>query len=111
MKELSKKIRFLRHQKGWSQEDVAKRLHISIPAFSKIETGITDVNVSRLRELAKIFEMSLINLLASDDLEQQAKHKSDIEVLSAKLHEREIELINLQRKSIELYEELRTLKA
>ncbi len=111
MKELSKKIRFLRHQKGWSQEDVAKRLHISIPAFSKIETGITDVNVSRLRQLAKVFEMSLINLLTSDDLEQQAKHQSDIEVLSAKLHEREIELINLQRKSIELYEELRTLKA
>jgi len=40
MNTLGKKIRLLRHQKGWSQEDVAKRLDISIPAFSKIETGI-----------------------------------------------------------------------
>jgi transcriptional regulator with XRE-family HTH domain len=36
MKALGKKIRLLRHQKGWSQEDVAKKLDISIPAFSKI---------------------------------------------------------------------------
>jgi transcriptional regulator with XRE-family HTH domain len=45
MKTLGKKIRLLRHQKGWSQEEVAKRLDISIPAFSKIETGITDINL------------------------------------------------------------------
>ena len=47
MKTLGKKIRLLRHQKGWSQEDVAKRLDISIPAFSKIETGITDWKFAR----------------------------------------------------------------
>lgn len=111
MKELSKKIRFLRHQRGWSQEDVAKQLNISIPAFSKIETGITDVNISRLRELAKIFDLTLVNLLITEDLTQKEKHQSDVEILTAKLHEREMELINLQRKSIELYEELRNLKA
>ena len=55
MNTLGKKIRLLRHQKGWSQEDVAKRLDISIPAFSKIETGITDVNLSRLNQIAKLF--------------------------------------------------------
>jgi transcriptional regulator with XRE-family HTH domain len=38
-------IRTLRHQRGWSQEDIATRLGISIPAFSKIETGVTDVNL------------------------------------------------------------------
>jgi len=111
MKELSKKIRLLRHQKGWSQEDVAKRLKISIPAFSKIETGITDVNVSRLQALADIFGMNLVQLVTFTDSEQQDKHHSDIEVLSVKLHEREIDLIDMQKKIIELYEELRTLKA
>lgn len=37
MDKLGKAIRLLRHQKDWSQRDVAKRLDISIPAFSKIE--------------------------------------------------------------------------
>jgi len=107
MKELSKKIRLLRHQKSWSQEDVAKRLKISIPAFSKIETGITDVNVSRLSEIADIFDMTLVQLLTFTDSEEQEQHKSDIEDISVKLHEREIELIEMQKKIIELYEELR----
>ncbi len=110
MKTLGKKIRLLRHQKGWSQEDVAKRLDISIPAFSKIETGITDINLSRLEQIATLFEMSVVQLLTFNDTEQQEKYVSELEVLSKKLQEREKELIDLQKKIIELYEELRHSK-
>jgi transcriptional regulator with XRE-family HTH domain len=42
---IGKNIRTLRQKHGWSQGQVASRLHISIPAFSKIETGITDINI------------------------------------------------------------------
>ena len=111
MKELSKKIRLLRHQNSWSQEDVARRLKISIPAFSKIETGITDVNVSRLEEIAGIFDMSLVELLTFSDSEEQERQNSELEELKAKLHEREVDLIAMQKKIIELYEELRSVKA
>lgn len=107
MKTLGKKIRLLRHQKGWSQEDVAKRLDISIPAFSKIETGITDVNLSRLEQIATLFEMSVVQLLTFNDTEQQEKYTSEVEALTKRLQEREMEVIDLQKKVIELYEELR----
>lgn len=107
MKELGKKIRLLRYQKSWSQEDVAKRLKISIPAFSKIETGITDVNISRLEEIAKIFDMNLVQLLTFNDPEEQKKYDSEVEELSLKLHVREVELIEMQKKLIELYEGIR----
>jgi transcriptional regulator with XRE-family HTH domain len=110
MKTLGKKIRLLRHQKGWSQEDVAKRLDISIPAFSKIETGITDINLSRLEQIAKLFEMAVVQLLTFNDAEQQEKYVSDLEVATKKLQEREKEVIDLQKKIIELYEELRNTK-
>ncbi len=73
MKALGKKIRLLRHQKGWSQEDVAKKLDISIPAFSKIETGITDINLSRLEQISNLFEMSVVQLLTFNDLDQDQK--------------------------------------
>lgn len=111
MKTLGKKIRLLRHQKGWSQEDVAKRLDISIPAFSKIETGITDVNLSRLEQISTLFEMSVVQLLTFNDTEQQEKYNSDLEVLSKKVQDRETEVIELQKKVIELYEELRRSKS
>ncbi len=111
MKTLGKKIRLLRHQKGWSQEDVAKRLDISIPAFSKIETGITDVNLSRLEQIATLFEMSVVQLLTFNDSEQQEKYTSEVETLTKRLQEREMEVIDLQKKVIELYEELRVHNA
>ncbi len=110
MKTLGKKIRLLRHQKGWSQEDVAKRLEISIPAFSKIETGITDVNLSRLEQISKLFEMSIVQLLTFNDSEQQEKYVSELETANKKLQQRESEVLELQKKVIELYEELRQSK-
>lgn len=107
MKTLGKRIRLLRHQRGWSQEDVAKRLEISIPAFSKIETGITDVNLSRLEQISKLFEISLVELLTFVDSEEQRKYDSQLETANKNLQEREAEIIRLQKKIIELYEELR----
>ena len=111
MKSLGKKIRLLRHQKGWSQEDVAKRLDISIPAFSKIETGITDINLSRLEQISTLFDMSVVQLLTINDLEQEQKFVNELEVVNKKLTDREIEIIDLQKKVIELFEELRHNKA
>jgi transcriptional regulator with XRE-family HTH domain len=110
MKTLGKKIRLLRHQKGWSQEDVAKRLDISIPAFSKIETGITDINLSRLEQISKLFDMTVVQLLTYNDTEQQEKYISELEVMTKKLQERETEVIDLQKKIINLFEELRRAK-
>lgn len=111
MKELSKKIRILRHQKNWNQEEVAKRLNISIPAYSKIETGITDINVTRLREIAAIYDLSLVELLTFKDSEEQHKLNTDMEEIASKLHAREVELLDMQKKIIELYEELRKVNS
>lgn len=106
MNALGKKIRLLRHQKGWSQEDVAKRLDISIPAFSKIETGITDVNLSRLDQISKLFGLSIIQLLATGDPEEEKKYISELAVATKKLQERDSEVIELQKKVIDLYEKI-----
>jgi len=110
MKTLGKKIRLLRHQRGWSQEDVAKRLDISIPAFSKIETGITDINLSRLEQISILFELTVVQLLTFNDAEQEQKYNSELDTVSKKLSDREAEVIDLQKKVIELYEELRLNK-
>ena len=104
MQTLGKKIRLLRHQKSWSQEDVSKQLGISIPAFSKIETGITDINLSRLEQIAKLFELTVVQLLNTHGAEDQDVYNVEVNTLTHKLREREVEIIDLQKKVIELYE-------
>ena len=104
MQTLGKKIRLLRHQKSWSQEDVAKQVGISIPAFSKIETGITDINLSRLEQISKLFDMTVVQLLNTHGAEDQDVYSVEVNTLTHKLREREVEIIDLQKKLIELYE-------
>lgn len=111
MKALGKKIRLLRHQKGWSQEDVAKKLDISIPAFSKIETGITDINLSRLEQISTLFDMTVVQLLTFNDDEHDQKAINELDIVNKKLMDRDAEVIDLQKKVIELFEELRHTKA
>jgi transcriptional regulator with XRE-family HTH domain len=104
MQTLGKKIRLLRHQKSWSQEDVAKQLGISIPAFSKIETGITDINLSRLEQISKLFDLTVVQLLKLNDSENLEGYNTEFNGLTMKLREREVEVIDLQKKIIDLYE-------
>lgn len=105
MNTLGKKIRLLRQQRGWSQQDVANRLKISIPAFSKIETGITDINLSRLEQISALFETSPINLLSFGEEEVDNSVLTELNELRKKLAEKESEIIDLQKKLISLYEQ------
>src|SRR5437868_15206742 len=98
-KSVGKNIRTIRHQRNWSQEDIANRLGISIPAFSKIETGVTDVNLSRLEQIANIYEVSVVQLLTVDN-EQAEVAPSHLNLIQKKLSDRENEIAALQRKVI-----------
>lgn len=107
MQTLGQNIRLLRHQKEWSQEIVAKLLDVSIPAYSKIETGITDINLSRLEQIAGIYGITTIQLLSLTETD----HADDLNILEdvyKKLAIRETEVLDLQKKVIELFEALRT---
>jgi len=64
---LSDQIKFIRSSKGWTQEDVAEKLDISTHAYSKIERGETDVNFSRLQQIADVMEIELPHLLGLNE--------------------------------------------
>lgn len=57
MKHIAIQIKKLRIETGKRQSHLAQALGISIPAYSKIETGITDINIRRLREISSYFNV------------------------------------------------------
>jgi transcriptional regulator with XRE-family HTH domain len=109
-KNLGKTIRELRHEKGWSQANAASQLDISIPAFSKIETGATDINLSRLEQIAHLFGMSAVQLIGRGENGEIPAASHHLEETKLRLSEREAELIALQAKMIGLFEELHSKK-
>ena len=61
------KIKFIRQLKGWSQEEMAEKLAMSVNGYGSIERGETNVNLSRLEQIAKLFGMELSELVALNE--------------------------------------------
>jgi len=96
MKTLGDKIRYFRALKNWSQIEMADKLDISLPAYSKIERNITDISFSRLNQIAKTFNISVIELLSISSRPNEQKDYKKI------ILEKEKEIIKLQKKIIAL---------
>lgn len=60
-------IRELREQRNWTQEYMAEQLGLTRNGYAKIERGESTPSLERLDEIAKLFEISIIELLKLDD--------------------------------------------
>lgn len=103
---IGKNIKSLRQKMNWTQGQVAEKLNISIPAYSKLETGITDPNFSRLQQMADFFAVDVSELISVDGDNLKARHEMIVESLIAESTTLKTEIVGLQRKVIELYEKL-----
>jgi transcriptional regulator with XRE-family HTH domain len=68
------KIKLFRHLKGWSQEKVAEKLAMTVGGYGGLERGETDIQLSRLKQLAELFEIELTDLFTP---ENNTIHSSD----------------------------------
>ncbi|RWU08694.1 XRE family transcriptional regulator [Pedobacter chitinilyticus] len=108
MTEVGSNIRQLRLDKGKGQTEVAKALGISVAALSKIENGQTDINLSRLIQIAKYFEVSITAVLYKDAPAniQPSQNIAEISSLKKLLADKDTEIMKLQKKVIDLYDKL-----
>lgn len=104
MKVLGDRIKQSRVALGLNQAEAAKMLNISTPAFCKIETGQTDLNISRLLQISKVFEVSIIKLITGE--EESSNSSEDLIELKEQLLEKDEEINKLRKKVIDLYDKL-----
>ena len=64
-------IRKLREKKKMTQEDLAGKLYVSSKAVSKWETGQGFPDISLLEPLAKALDISVIELLSGEDVQNR----------------------------------------
>ena len=74
--EFSQKLQELRRQKGLTQEQLAAALFVSRTAVSKWESGRGYPGIDSLKTLAKFFEISVDELLSSEQLLTLAEQDS-----------------------------------
>ena len=62
------KLQELRKRKGMTQEELAQQLYVSRTAISKWESGRGYPNIDSLKQIAKLFSVTIDELLSSDEL-------------------------------------------
>ena len=66
---LSEKILTLRKKNGWSQEELAEKLNVTRQSVSKWESAASIPDITKILELARIFDVTTDYLL-KDDMEE-----------------------------------------
>ncbi len=122
--EVYKKIKAARLLKGWTQDDTAQKLGIAVSSYAKIERGETDVCVSRLAQIAQVFEMQLSQLLEMNEhtafnilLENHTNyghHQNNIYLTETKcvheLEKKELLLSERDKENMQLKKHIETLE-
>ena len=64
---INEKIRLLRQQKGLSQAKMARQLNMSKNGYGNIERGQTNLSLTKLKQIAAIFDENLMQLIKRHD--------------------------------------------
>lgn len=63
---ISKKIRQLRSEQGWTQKQLSEKLHVGKTTVSNYETGYSEPDLEMLNKLSKLFDVSVDCLLGNN---------------------------------------------
>ena len=66
--EFNEKLQQLRKQHGFTQDELSKRLYVSRTAVSKWESGRGYPNIDSLKDIAKLFSVTVDELLSGEEL-------------------------------------------
>lgn len=64
--DVGRNIKQIRELKNFTQSYMADQLNMSIGGYSKIETGQTDVSLSKIQQIAEILDTDLSTILNFD---------------------------------------------
>ena len=66
--ELHEKLQALRRQRGYTQEELSRRLYVSRTAVSKWESGRGIPGIDSLKAISQVFGVSIDSLLSGEEL-------------------------------------------
>ena len=103
--QVGNRIRRLRENKGFSQEEMAEKLQISRSAYSRIENGETNSWVNHIEKLCKELDMKIEDLFINTDNIINTNQDNASAVQTNTQQDTHITINHLSEKVIELYED------
>ncbi len=63
LERFGQRLRDLRQERGWSEEDLAERWGVDATRVTAVEAGQEEVRILDLDRIAQVFELSIADLL------------------------------------------------
>lgn len=97
------KLKQIRELKNLTQEHVATQLGLSTRAYSKIESGETQLTIARLNEISKILDVDPIEVLGFDhkNIFNNCKQEGNYNTIGSSYYQTQDKLIEQLEKRIE----------
>ncbi|GAA4787077.1 hypothetical protein GCM10023231_14010 [Olivibacter ginsenosidimutans] len=102
--ELLQRIKSQRKLKGLSQADMANKLNIVLKTYQNIESGITRLDIERLKQISYLIDLDLSAVFQASADEEKAKD-SEKEWYNRLLIEKESYIAKLEN-DIKFYQEI-----
>lgn len=64
---VNEKVRLFRELNQWSQEEMAEKMNMSVTGYAKIERGETNLSLHKLKQIASVLQIDLIDLISPND--------------------------------------------
>lgn len=77
-KQMLKNIEKWRKKKGLTQKQIADAIGIEEPSVSRLISGVNNINLKRLQEIADLFNISVINLLSDPEIIERNAEIDDL---------------------------------
>ncbi len=69
--EFKEKLKQIRKEEGYLQKDVAKIIKMSSSGYANWEQGLSQPNIEQLKEISKLYNISIDILLNSEDFKRE----------------------------------------
>ena len=101
---INEKIRLARQAKGWTQEEAAEKLKMSVNGYGDIERGETDLKLSRLMQISKLFEVRVFDLMNAEASPADSKinRHENKQYLKNMLHKIDVLKLTIEQKDKEI---------
>ena len=94
---IASKIKLLREEKNYLLEDIALKLGISVPSYSRIESGKIQINVETLYKLTQILDTDLYEIF---NLEKNNSYSNNSDNVLCQFGQNHFLMLNLDKKDI-----------
>lgn len=92
----TERLKDLREDKDWTQEDVAKYLHLKREQYRRYETGINEIKVSFLIKVCKLYNVSADYVLGFTNELKELPRKWEVKMFNLAIVADQLKNIDMQ---------------